>query len=174
MSWNKSGNDEEYPNIFPINGPADHSFKLKHLPEVTLIDWPPSDMKILGWDVARKEMERHWEYLSSMTIWSPFPALSYSWGSAEAPSLVWDSLKNDELYRKIFEMESERKKEIHIRLFLFPLMNPTYQSQAVAQVILVTKPLADPGDFKAWVDALGKDELTPENLRDINIAIRNS
>lgn len=173
MFWKKQKLNPSISEILPINGPSKFSFKFADLPEISLLDWPPSDAKLFGWDEAKKEIRRHWDFLSSIPIWSPYPILSYCLGSADAPSLVWDSIKEDEISRKIFEMYEERKNIVHVRYFLFPLKNPKYQNQAVAQVICETKPKSEPGDFTAWVDALREEELQPENIRDINTALKN-
>jgi|GEM_PF-4326098 len=160
-------------DIKPINGDSKYSFKLSQFPEVQLSDWPTLDAKEFGWDAAKKEIARHWDILSGMSIWSPYPTLSYSLGGADAPFLVWDELIKNEINRKIVEMDIERNSKVHIRYFLFPIKNPEYQDQAVAQVMIEMMPNAAPGDFKAWVDALGNDELSPENFTDIRNAIRN-
>jgi cation transport regulator ChaC len=69
------------------------------------------------------------------------------------------------------QRDSGGSETIKVGFFLFHHDKPTYQSQAVAQVISETKVGANISDVKMWVDALREEELSDENLEDIRVPI---
>jgi len=160
-------------DVMPINGPAKFSFTFSNSSLVSLLDWPPVHINEFEWKSGLKEIERHWSILQTKTIWSPWPILSFCVGSVEAPLPDEHLSPTQRIARQvIMERDGGGSENIKVRFFLFPHDKPTYQSQAVAQVICETKVGANIGDLKMWVDALREEELSDENLQDIRIAIK--
>jgi hypothetical protein len=158
--------------ILPVNGKPLYTFSLKNLHKITLTDWPPSDYKLLGWEEAQEEMNKHWDVLSNVNIWAPYPIQAYTIGSSQAPMLINALSKREHQISSLVQQNLNEYLTIEIRYFLFPLKNSRHQSQAVAQLICETLPDANKGDVNAWVDALRENELQDENIKEIDLALK--
>lgn len=158
--------------ILPINGKSVYSFYLINLQKVTLQDWPPPEFKKLGWNEAQQEVNRHWDILSKTKIWSPYPIRGYCIGSSEAPGLINSLSGTDSIISSILQQDINEYLKVKVRYFLFPIVDSLYQHHAVAQLICETMPDAKIGELDAWIDALREDELSPENVRSINLALK--
>ncbi|MBA4313155.1 MAG: hypothetical protein C0417_11060 [Chlorobiaceae bacterium] len=157
--------------IRPINGESKFSFSLKNLRLITLQDWPPYDPTPVGWYQAEKEMNKHWDLLSSIPIWCPYPVQAYCVGAAQAPSLVDALSRSGGVISSLLQDSIDEYLKVHVRYFLFPLAEPMYQDQAVGQLICETLPDSERGEVRAWVDALHPNELSETNRRDIKNAL---
>ena len=162
-------------DIVPVNREAKYSFKFANLSEITLTHWPPESAYKFGWNNALSEMKRHWVYLSSQTIWSPYPTLSYCVGIAEAPLSTYSkeelaSLSPQELAIKKIINNNEKIKVIY---WLFPMVDPQYPDQTLAQVGCEAHVGVEPGNIKAWVNANAEEELDNDNIRELGIALDN-
>lgn len=156
--------------IKPVNASSNYSFSLSEITKIKIEDYLPDELKDLGWDEALKEINRHWQIISEARIWSPFPIQAYCVGAAEAPSLT-NSLSKSSVSSLLQDNINEWLK-ISVRYFLFPLRDSKYQQQSVAQLICETLPDAKIGELSAWIDALQDDELNSDNIRDIEIALK--
>lgn len=174
MLFKKSNSTEFNNEIKPINGPAKYSYRFKDFTEISLINWPPAEFKKFGWNEAQKEIKRHWRIISNSKIWSPYPIQAYCIGSSEAPGLINALSGNDNIISSLLQQDINEYLKVKVRYFLFPLANSQYQHQAVAQLICETMPDAKTGEFNAWIDALQKNELSPENVNDINISLERN
>jgi len=112
-------------------------------------------------------MRRHWELLSSIPIWCPYPIQAYCLGAAQAPSLINALSESASSISSMVQDSMNEYFKIHVRYFLFPLKDSLYQDQAVAQLICETLPDSQAGKVKAWVDALSPNELAESNWQDI-------
>ncbi|MFQ5665095.1 MAG: hypothetical protein ACE5I7_01560 [Candidatus Binatia bacterium] len=134
----------------PLEGPARHCFHLQDLHPAHLPNWPPAAIRddperSRCWREAERIWERYHTAIHSAAIWSPYPARSSCLGAAEL-----DGAK------------------VCLRLFLFPVLWPVSQHQAVAQAVFEIDCVQ--GTVRGWVDALRASELTADNRRDISEA----
>jgi hypothetical protein len=157
--------------ILPINGPAKFSFLLENMPFVSLCDWPPAHINKHAWESGLDDFRRHWPALKAITIWSPWPILSFCVGSVEAPVCNEVLSPTQRMARELLaERDGHEPKKLKLRYFLFPTNSPKYQSQAVAQLCCESKVGAPVGDVRMWVDALREDELSDESVQEIRAA----
>ena len=164
--------DNNLPDVVPINGKSTFSFNLANLAFVSLSDWPPPTFNPSQWKAGLNEFERHLKLVNFVKIWSPWPILSFCVGDVEAP--ISDELLTpvQRIAKQVIaERDGSSSDKLKVRFFLFPSAEPEYQSQAVAQLCCDTTVGASEGKVKMWVDALRDDELSEENMRDIQSAI---
>jgi len=158
--------------IKPVNAPAKYSFIFSEISEIKIADYLPDELKNLGWCEALNEINRHWQIISKAKIWSPYPIQSYAVGAAQAPSLSNVLSGNDSFISSLLQDDINEWSKVRVRYYLFPLLNSQNQSQAVAQLICETLPNKKIGELTVWIDALQKDELSPQNISDISLASR--
>jgi hypothetical protein len=156
-------------DVFPINGPRNYSFTLSSI----LLLTSPAFVDILNeyaWEAALSEMGRH-QGIKTARIWSPWPILSYCVGEADAPI---PEEKMSPLERAIRQIPGDKLEiaKATVRFFLFPCIQPEYQDQAVAQLVCELPIGASFSAVRMWVDALREEELTEENISDINSAAK--
>lgn len=167
----KQGNKED-TDVLPVNGSARFKFTFDMLSHISLPNWPPEGAARFGWNEATAEIKRHWPNISSKNIWAPYPILSYCVGAAEGPVDVSNLSEIERTIRKTLHDGKNHDSKIHVRFFLFPAADPVCQDQAIAQVIVETITGATQGDVRMWVDALRENELSGDNISDIEYAIK--
>lgn len=130
--------------IRPKNFNPIFDFNFNEIIGVELSDWPIEEFKkVTNWDIAVKEFNRHIDYLCDIIFGSPFPINSFSIGAAEMKDYL-----------------------IHIRLFLFSHLKPTFQEQSVGQIICEFQLNSDSSDIKVWPDFLEFNEIETDETKE--------
>ncbi len=139
--------------IRPRNLPSNFKFKLNELSVVTLKDWPIESIKIsTNWNEAVTEFEKYIPYMNNNVVfYSPYPVTAMSIGAAELRNTI-----------------------IYVRLFLFPMLNPKYQRQAIGQIIFSFGIDTLPEDVEVHLDFLNQDEMEEEQILELDRAFKMS
>ncbi len=137
--------------VKPKNSPADFRFTIKELQGIELLDWPDEAVKLnTDWNTSVNMFNKLIPYLNKVVFYSPYPLSAISIGAA--------------IRRETFFI---------VRLFLFPLFNPKYQNQTVGQIIVKFEFNGKPGDVELSLDFMKIDELSSQNILEIEKAIFN-
>lgn len=137
----------------PVNGPPAWSFTLADTRQVpSLADWPPpfiEEMPAIArvWRRRDELLRRHKGRLFQLSCRCPHPIRSWTLAKVE-----------------------EQGNGFMLGFFLFPNTHPTQQDEAVAQLLVTTDETGIGALAEAWVDALGNNELSPQNRRSISEA----
>lgn len=136
-------------NTNPSNANELFDFSINNIHAVELEDWPDNEIKrVSNWETAVAEFNKHISFISELKIGSPYPINSFSVGAAEI-----------------------RGEKFHVRLFLFPMNKPSYQYEAVGQIICEFPMDANTSDIDVWTDFLDTKEINEETGKIVLIQI---
>lgn len=154
-------------DVVPINGSKTFSFTLSALIKISHPEW----IEIINqyqWKQGLSEIGRHWDYIEKKRIWSPWPAISYCIGDVEIP-IPEDKMSPTEkmVHEILMQGRPLDLAKAVVRFFLFPVEKPKSQSESVAQLICESPIGSEHWGLRMWVDALRPEELSDENIIDI-------